>query len=186
MELSQKDFQVLEALEDQEIETQRQLAAYAGISLGQVNYILKGLLGKGLIKIGRFRKHPSKVKYAYLLTPKGIETKSKLAVKYVIRRLKKYHSLRQRMENRLKQIQQKGCRRILFVGPDMVKEFIVSIINERCLPLELVADCSNWKDLPSIDWGNYDISLIFDSEVSNVNRISAETGIPKSKLMVLW
>jgi len=78
MKLPEKTFQVLETLDSQEISTQRQLADYSGISLGQVNYILKSLLGKGMVKVGNFRKNPHRIGYVYLLTPEGIETKSKL------------------------------------------------------------------------------------------------------------
>jgi len=56
MVLSQKDFQILEALDSHQIKTQRQLAEHAGVSLGQVNYVLKSFLEKGLVKIGKFRK----------------------------------------------------------------------------------------------------------------------------------
>ena len=81
MLLSEKHFQILETLDVQEISTQRQLAEFAGISLGQINYVLKQFLAKGLVKIGNFRKNPHKIGYAYLLTQKGIETKSKLAAR---------------------------------------------------------------------------------------------------------
>ena len=81
MLLSEKHFQILETLDVQEISTQRQLAKLTGISLGQINYVLKQFLAKGLVKIGNFRKNPHKIGYAYLLTQKGIETKSKLAAR---------------------------------------------------------------------------------------------------------
>ena len=73
MLLSEKHFQILDTLDGQEISTQRQLAQFTGISLGQINYVLKQLLEKGLVKIGNFRKNPYKIGYTYLLTPKGIE-----------------------------------------------------------------------------------------------------------------
>jgi len=56
MLLSEKHFQILETLDEQEISTQRQLADFTGISLGQINYVLKQFLSKGLVKIGNFRK----------------------------------------------------------------------------------------------------------------------------------
>ena len=86
MSLSSNDFQVLDALDSGEITTQRQLAEHTGISLGQINYVVKRLLEKGLVKVGNFKKSPKKIGYAYLLTPKGIEEKSKLAVRFVIDR----------------------------------------------------------------------------------------------------
>jgi len=69
MEPQEKDFPILDALSRQSITTQRQLANHAGISLGQVNYILKSLLEKGLVKVTNFTKSPCKISYIYRLTP---------------------------------------------------------------------------------------------------------------------
>lgn len=186
MELSRKDFEILDALDSHEIETQRQLAAYAGISLGQVNYILKGLLEKGLVKIGKFRKNPNKIKYAYLLTPKGFETKSKLAVKYVIRRLYKYQKLHKRMEDRLAAIAAKGTPRILLIGPDIVHEFVNSIITQKRIQLDLVGHHNNWEVLKSINPETFDVVLMFDGDAESYKRIHTLTGIPKGKILPLW
>ena len=84
MGLTTKGFFVLDALDEHEITTQRQLSKKAGISLGHVNYVLKAFLKKGLVKIDNFYQSPNKKGYAYLLTPEGIEEKSKLAVKFVL------------------------------------------------------------------------------------------------------
>jgi len=90
MEPQEKDFPILDALSRQSITTQRQLANHAGISLGQVNYILKSLLEKGLVKVTNFTKSPRKISYIYRLTPKGLETKSALAARFVLRKLREY------------------------------------------------------------------------------------------------
>ena len=105
MRLSEKHFQILETLDRQEISTQRQLAKSTGISLGQINYVLKQFLAKGLIKIGNFRKNPRKIGYAYLLTPKGIEAKSKLAAHFIISKLKEYNNIRGRLAGKLTAIE---------------------------------------------------------------------------------
>ena len=119
-----KTFQVLDALDREEISTQRQLADNSGISLGQVNYILKSLLEKGLVKVSNFKKNPHKIGYAYFLTPKGIEEKSKLAVKFVLRKLREYEALRTRLAERLKALESDNDIRIIFLGPVLVKTFI--------------------------------------------------------------
>ena len=56
--------------------TQRELAKDLGFSLGKLNYCLKALMTKGLIKIKNFRKNPDKSVYIYILTPKGISIKT--------------------------------------------------------------------------------------------------------------
>src|SRR4030042_2511760 len=186
MKDSEKTFQVLDTLHRQEISTQRQLADHSGISLGQVNYILKSLLKKGLVKVGNFRKNPNKIGYMYLLTPKGIETKSRLAVKFVVAKLKEYDRLRDRLTDRLTKIKEKGHRRGIFIGPLTVKEFIGSIIKERDLKLILVGYYANFKDMDNISSESFDIALIFEDISGGIREIEQTLNIPKAKLMTLW
>ena len=186
MKLPEKTFQVLDTLDRQEISTQRQLADHSGISLGQVNYILKSLLEKGLVKIGNFRKHPHKIGYVYLLTPRGIETKSKLAVRFVVRKLREYDSLRERLAKRLDLIEKEGHVRVIFVGPPMVKEFVNSIIKEQYLNLILSVHYNSWKDLKDIDPKSFDIALLFDDSAESVKKIAEALNIPSEKLLPLW
>jgi len=186
MELSQKTFEVLDTLDRQPIVNQRQLAQHAGISLGQVNYILKSLLGKGLVKVGNFRKSPHKIGYAYLLTPKGIQAKSRLAVRFITSKLEEYGALRNRLAEKLASIQDRKARQIAFIGPQIVKTFIESIVNEQDLRLEVSVYFSDWRDLKEIDAGAYDLVLLFDDVPGGVNRIAEALGISKDKLVPLW
>lgn len=74
----------------------------------------------------------------YLLTPKRAEEKSKLAVKFVLRKLREYEILRIRLTERFGQIEMEGFTRVLFIGSVLVKEFIESIIKDSELSLILV------------------------------------------------
>lgn len=186
MKQSEKTFQILDALDRQEISTQRQLANQSGISLGQVNYILKSLLGKGLVKIGNFKKNPHKIGYIYLLTPKGIEEKSRLAVRFVMAKLREYDHLRERLTERLNFIEQKGKKRIIFVGPPMVKEFINSIIKDKTMKLVLTGHCKNWQELKNFGQDIFDIVLLFDGSSEGINKIAEALKIPNEKLLSLW
>ena len=67
MKLTEKTFQVMEALDDKEVMSQRHLARRSGVSLSHVNYVLKSLLEKGLVKIKNFRKSQNKI-----ILPTGI------------------------------------------------------------------------------------------------------------------
>jgi EPS-associated MarR family transcriptional regulator len=181
-----KDFQILEALDSQEITSQRQLSEKAGISLGQVNYVLKNLLEKGLIKIGNFRKNPNKIGYVYLLTPKGIEAKSSLAADFVVSRLREYENLRQKIKEKLADVESRGHSRIVFVGPDIVKEFINTIIKENRLDLIMAGYCDNRQGLKAVDPESFDIALIFDGNTKGVRQIRKSTGISKEKVLSFW
>ena len=186
MELSQKTFEVLDTLDRQPIVNQRQLAHHAGISLGQVNYILKSLLDKGLVKAGNFRKSRRKIGYAYLLTPKGIQTKSRLAVRFITSKLEEYDSLRNRLTERLAAVEEKGHRHLAFVGPQIVREFIGSIIAEKKLNLVFTGYFRDWRELREIDVGSCDLVLLFDDVPGGVNRITESLGISRDKLVPLW
>jgi len=168
MKFSRKAFKVLEALNDREITTQRQLSEHTGISLGQVNYVVKSLIGKGLVKIGNFSKSKQKIGYAYLLTPKGIEAKSKLAVDYITSKLNEYIKIRQKIKKRLISAEQKGHNTFVFVGPDIVKEQVDSIIRDNNMGLPCIENHIKLAGLKidEIDHGPFDFILVFDEDAA--------------------
>ena len=73
--LNKDQFEVLRKIQDKPITNQRELANKLGFSLGKINYCLKALHSKGLVKINNFKKNPEKINYLYILTPRGIATK---------------------------------------------------------------------------------------------------------------
>jgi len=89
---------VLRHLEDNPDITQRELAAALGISLGKVNYCLKALIAKGWIKANNFKNSNNKSAYAYLLTPKGMESKAQITVRFLKRKVDEYEALKQEIE----------------------------------------------------------------------------------------
>jgi len=91
-------FNVLRKLNSDK-KSQRDLAKELGFSLGKLNYCLKALKKKGLIKINSFRKNPNKINYIYVLTPKGITAKTKLTVNFMKRKMKEYDELKKELEN---------------------------------------------------------------------------------------
>ena len=76
----------LEALESDPNLTQRALAVELGVSLGKTNYCLRALIDKGLVKLQNFQQNPKKFKYAYLLTPQGIEEKTRMTWHFLRRK----------------------------------------------------------------------------------------------------
>lgn len=73
--------------------SQRELAEEMDISLGKVNYCLRALLEKGLIKLENFHHSSNKRKYAYLLTPAGIEEKTRITMAFLRRKQAEYDAL---------------------------------------------------------------------------------------------
>jgi EPS-associated MarR family transcriptional regulator len=92
-------YHLLKLLQDNPELSQRALAEAAGISLGKVNYCLKALIEKGLIKAANFRNNPNKKAYAYLLTAKGIEEKARITVRFLRRKQQEYEELRSEIEH---------------------------------------------------------------------------------------
>ena len=185
MKHAEKTFQILDALDRKEISTQRQLADNSGISLGQVNYILKSLLDKGLVKISNFKNNPNKISYAYLLTPKGIEEKSKLAVKFVLRKLREYEFLKDRLTERLHQIEKEGYAKIVFIGPLMVKVFIENIIKENKISLVLTDHLEDASSFKTINNDSFDIALLFDEDFNSYEQLKLTEGISEDKFVTL-
>ncbi len=93
-----KDFEVLRKIKSRPNSTQRELATELGFSLGKLNYCIKSLKEKGLIKIKNFQKNPNKLKYAYILTPKGIATKTALTLNFMKRKMKEYDELKSEID----------------------------------------------------------------------------------------
>ena len=82
--------------------SQRELAKELNFSLGKLNYCLKSLQQKGLIKIKNFKKNTKKKNYLYILTPKGISEKTKLTLNFMKRKMKEYEELKKEIEQKNK------------------------------------------------------------------------------------
>jgi EPS-associated MarR family transcriptional regulator len=78
--------------------SQRQLAAQMGVSLGKANYCLRALVEKGLVKLGNFGKNPNKRQYAYILTPAGLEEKTRIALSFLKRKENEFEAIRREIE----------------------------------------------------------------------------------------
>ena len=74
--------------------TQRELSKEMGVSLGKVNYCLKKLIEKGIIKLSNFSRNPNKAGYIYILTPQGIEEKAKLTFEFLKIKIEEYELLK--------------------------------------------------------------------------------------------
>ena len=98
MKNEQDHFEVLRKIQKKPESSQRELAEELGFSLGKLNYCLKALKNKGLIKISNFTKNPKKINYIYVLTPKGISEKTKLTINFMKRKMKEYDELKRELK----------------------------------------------------------------------------------------
>ena len=95
---NQDHFEILRKIEKKPNSTQRELADELGFSLGKLNYCIKALQNKGLVKIENFKKNPNKMNYFYVLTPAGITTKTKLTINFMKKKMKEYDELKKELK----------------------------------------------------------------------------------------
>ena len=79
--------------------SQRDLSSELDMSLGKINYCLKALKKKGLIKIKNFKKSKDKFRYLYVLTPKGIVEKTKITMRFMKIKMKEYDELKKDLKS---------------------------------------------------------------------------------------
>jgi EPS-associated MarR family transcriptional regulator len=87
-------YRVLRLLQEKPEMSQRDVARRLGVSLGKANYCVKALVRRGWIKVANFKNSENKVAYMYLLTPRGIEQKGKLTLRFLQQKVREYELLR--------------------------------------------------------------------------------------------
>jgi len=98
---NQDHFEVLRKIHRKPKSSQREIAEDLGFSLGKLNYCLKALQEKGLVKIQNFRKQHNKVKYIqYLLTPKGLVERTRLTINFMKKKMKEYEELKKELKRK--------------------------------------------------------------------------------------
>lgn len=100
---------VMRLLQSREDITQREIAEALGVSLGKVNYLLRGLAAKGWIKANNFKNSQNKWGYLYQLTPSGLEHKARITLRYLQRRMDEYELLKAEVEFLKKDLRQAGA-----------------------------------------------------------------------------
>jgi EPS-associated MarR family transcriptional regulator len=91
-------YRILKLLEVDPRASQRRIADELGISLGRVNFCLQALIKKGLIKANNFRNSANKRAYLYLLTPRGMEEKARVTMRFLRVKLDEYETLKRELE----------------------------------------------------------------------------------------
>jgi EPS-associated MarR family transcriptional regulator len=91
-------FRLLRLLEENPDLSQREIAKKLGLSLGGLNYCLRSLIQKGLVKLENFQNSRHKFRYVYVLTPYGISQRIAMTGWFLKRKLDEYDSLRAEIE----------------------------------------------------------------------------------------
>ena len=87
-------FRVFQIINENPQMSTREIAQKVGISNGSAYYLLTSLIDMGFVKLSNFKDSSKKIKYSYLLTPKGIREKSLVTNKCLERKKQEYELLR--------------------------------------------------------------------------------------------
>ena len=101
---SEEALSVLREIEAAPEMTQRALSLRLGLSLGKINFLVKALIEKGLIKAENFKNSKNKSAYLYSLTPHGLEEKTKATYHFLKRKMEEY----ERLEVEIKQLKKEA------------------------------------------------------------------------------
>ena len=99
MKNNQDHFNLLRKIKSNPNISQRELADNLNLSLGKINYSLKQLKKRGLVKVKNFKKSKNKIRYMYFLTPKGISEKTKITINFMKQKMTEYEELKKEINN---------------------------------------------------------------------------------------
>lgn len=88
-------YKLLKSIEENPAQSQRDLSKSLGISLGKLNYCLRALMDRGMVKAQNFSRSPTKSDYLYLLTPMGVEEKGRVTLRFLRRKMQEYEQIKQ-------------------------------------------------------------------------------------------
>lgn len=98
MKINDLELQILRKIKSLNNLNQRKLSKEIGVSLGKINYCLKELRKRGLVKIENFRKNNNKINYVYVITPKGLKHKTKAIINFMKIKSREFEELRKDLE----------------------------------------------------------------------------------------
>ena len=103
----ERDYKLMDAIERDQYKSQRGLAEELNFSIGKVNYVLKSLLSRGLVKIDNFVSSKRKYEYAYILTPEGVKEKMKITKLFLNEKMREYDLIQKEINELEKKIKEK-------------------------------------------------------------------------------
>jgi len=96
---------ILKHIESKPHISQRQLAQELGVSVGKINYCVRALIAKGLVKAGNFKRSSNKMSYLYLLTSKGFEEKARLTSSFLKKKIIEHEIITKEIEQLKREVQ---------------------------------------------------------------------------------
>lgn len=101
------EYRILKEIEENPSQTQRSLASKLNISLGKVNYVISGLVEKGIVKAKKLKNDPHNIRWQYILTPAGMKEKIDITKRYLMQRITEYEKIQHEIEELKKEVERK-------------------------------------------------------------------------------
>ena len=90
---------VMQLIEKNPEITQRELSRRLNVSLGSVNFCIRALIERGLVKMGNFYRNRDKSSYVYILTPSGVAEKAEITRKFLKKKRQEFYNLKTEIES---------------------------------------------------------------------------------------
>ena len=129
-------YNILQSIENGEQISQRQLSSQLGINVASINFALKKLTKRGLVKM--LGANPRRMQY--ILTPKGIAGKTQLAYKFFDRNFHFYKAVRKDVEDKIGSIPFNNKKRVALYGVTDLMELAYLVIQDKELELVAIVD----------------------------------------------
>lgn len=136
LQLVETTLDLLYATEEDESHSQRSLALRLGVALGLTNSLIKRCVRKGLLKV---QQAPAR-RFAYYLTPKGFNEKSRLTAEYLSSSLTFYRNARAQYATAIEYCQSRGWRHVALMGTGELAEIAILASMEIDSSLAAVID----------------------------------------------
>lgn len=186
---SRRDLQLLEALEQESVITQRTLATRLGIALGLTNLYLRRLIRKGYVKCVTVAPN----RLVYSLTPRGVARKARLTYEFMKYSLDFYRDARRHLRRSLSAAvaQQK---RVAIYGTGDAAELVFLLLKEMDADLvgvfaaEPNGDFLGFKvrSITEQDPVGYDVLVVAVLErPAGTAKLLRQAGVPSDKLLML-
>lgn len=187
---------IMEAIQEQNHLSQRELAKKTGLNLKKVNFCLHKLLEKGYVKFQKVRKNPDKRVYLYILTAAGLRAKSVLTYKFLSFTLDFYNEVEKKLAATVSDLRANQVERILLFGISDLVRILLGILGDQAPQVVGIIDESAQANLfhmgirvygedeiGSVDWDRILITHLEDVSAAEARLVS--NGVDRQSIVVL-
>ncbi|HYE10146.1 MAG TPA: winged helix-turn-helix transcriptional regulator [Patescibacteria group bacterium] len=124
-----KEYIILESIDNNSMTTQRELSKKLGISLGSINLLINKMVREGLIKVERVNTNT----ILYMLTPKGFMEKLNKTYNYIRIHYKYISEVKEKFKYQLSNLDHKA-KIVVVLEHDEISDLVATAIKELNRP----------------------------------------------------